>query len=110
MTERHEILRLLEAALTAISPTRKQDLIYDARAVALAMTAHSEMALQLQEDIVHARSILGPAAEVSFELTKAGPCYSVGFGSKHAHTMDVHGRGATLADAIADAQRNAACR
>jgi hypothetical protein len=110
MTEKDEVIRKLEVALRYVDyhANNCRDQINDALIALRAMTLASELQLKLAEDVAEAKRSLGPNAQVAFEIV-AGPagvvgCYSVGLGSKHSHTMDVHGRGASLQAAIQQAK------
>ena len=108
MTDRDEIIRLLVEAgdccgcIDSMKPLRP---IMDALRVAQNMTFESELRLKLAEDHAEVKRALGPNAQVAFEVHATGDgilsgCYSVGIGSKHEHTFDVLGRGASVKEAI----------
>jgi len=100
MTQLDELRDLLTHALLY----RRFERVHEALLTLGQMTPLSEMQMRLAEEYAELRSILGQNAQLTIEFTMSsegsGVCYSVGFGSKHAHTFDVHGRGATLREAI----------
>ncbi len=112
MTDRDEVIRLLVEAgdccgcIDSMKPLRP---IMDALRVAQSMTFESELRLKLAEDLAVAKKALGSNVEMAFEVNFARDgltvCYSVGFGSKHQHTFDVYGRGATIEEAIEATKR-----
>jgi hypothetical protein len=108
MTEKDEVIRLLDVALRGSDKDTLRVATAEALSLLKTMTLASELQLKLAEDVAEAKRSLGPNAQVAFEIV-AGPagvvgCYSVGLGSKHSHTMDVHGRGASLQAAIQQAK------
>lgn len=83
---------------------RRFDKVHEALSETSRATPETEMAYRICEDVRQVQKQLGPSAQLAVEFTAAdgmiGIAYSVGFGSKHAHTFDVHGRGTTLQEAI----------
>ncbi len=105
MTKRDEIIDLLESALRHSNWTKVHYALLELKS----LTVESELNLRLAEDLATVKRQLGPNAQLAFELVAENNqiiniVYSVGFGSKHDHTMDVHGRGRHVQDAIDEAQ------
>ena len=106
MTDRDEIIRELEIAVFWIEAGETGgDAIRNALRMARQMTFESELRLKLAEDHAEVKRAFGPNAQVAFEVHATGDgilsgCYSVGIGSKHEHTFDVLGRGASVKEAI----------
>lgn len=109
MTRRDEIIRLIE--LAKHFDQRGEDFwptIEHVLQEARALDPIEELRLKLAEDLVDARKIF-PQAVLCFEVTLANGrtdvTYSIGRESRDQFAVTVDGRGATLAQAIANARQ-----
>jgi len=109
MTERDEIVRLLIEARRHSDTGAAYDLIQEALAKARTLDTIEELRLRMAENLAEVRKVFGSSATLGFEITciadRVDITYSVGRDQRDSFAMTVDGRGATLAQAIANARQ-----